>query len=255
VKVIPVQPGWYDPSPLLGYVNPIQEASYRSAPFLELLLRAAGDPNHPYVAILDEMNLSHPEQYLAPVLSAMETHGWLDLHSLGEEASAVPMRVQYPANLAIVGTVNMDETTVGLSDKVLDRAYTLEFWDIDVSGFPGWQSTDLPAALKENVKSVLIELGKVLAPVRLHFGWRTIDDVLRYLTFHTGLSTAPADALDAVIYAKVLPKLRGDTSPRFQQALEGARGVLAAAGLKRCEQKVLSMQEDLKATGSARFWR
>jgi len=79
--------------------------------------------------------------------------------------------------------------------------------------------------------------------------------VLHYLTFQTGLNTAPTDALDAVIYAKVLPKLRGDTSPRFQQALEGARGVLAAAGLKRCEQKVLSMQEDLKATGSARFWR
>lgn len=33
VKVIPVQPGWYDPSPLLGYVNPIQDNSYRSAPF------------------------------------------------------------------------------------------------------------------------------------------------------------------------------------------------------------------------------
>lgn len=43
VRVIPVQPGWYDPSPLLGYVNPIQDASYRSAPFLDLLLHAAAD--------------------------------------------------------------------------------------------------------------------------------------------------------------------------------------------------------------------
>jgi 5-methylcytosine-specific restriction enzyme B len=255
VKVIPVQPGWYDPSPLLGYVSPIQEDSYRSAPFLELLLRATQDPKHPYVVILDEMNLSHPEQYLAPVLSAMETHGWLDLHQLGEEASGVPMRVQYPANLAIVGTVNLDETTHGLSDKVLDRAYTLEFWDIDVAAFPGWSAIELPSSLKDQAKSVLGKLVGALAPVRLHFGWRTIDDVLRYLSFQAGSGASETDALDAVIYAKVLPKLRGDTAPRFLKALEDARGILAEAGLKRCEQKLRAMQEDLKATGSARFWR
>jgi hypothetical protein len=117
VKVIPIQPGWYDPSPLLGYVNPIQESSYRSAPFLELLLRAAADPERPYIAILDEMNLSHPEQYLAPVLSAMETHGWLDLHQLGEETVPVPKRVKYPANLAIIGTLNMVSLSTDLDGQ------------------------------------------------------------------------------------------------------------------------------------------
>lgn len=253
VKVIPVQPGWYDPSPLLGYVNPIQDNSYRSAPFLDLLLRATDDPQHVYVAILDEMNLSHPEQYLAPVLSAMETHGWLELHQLSAEVSAVPQHAQYPSNLAIVGTVNMDETTHGLSDKVLDRAYTLEFWDIDVAAFPGWSTIDLSSSLKDKAKSVLEQLAAALAPVRLHFGWRTIDDVLRFLSFQSGLGET--DALDAVVYAKVLPKLRGDTTPRFQKALDETRSVLATAGLRRCEQKVLAMQEDLKATGSARYWR
>lgn len=255
VRVIPVQPGWYDPSPLLGYENPIQDASYRSAPFLELLLRAAGDPQRPYVAILDEMNLSHPEQYLAPVLSAMETHGWLDLHQLGEDYAGVPARVQYPANLAIIGTVNMDETTHGLSDKVLDRAYTLEFWTIDVAAFPGWSSTELPSALKDQTRSVLEQLVAVLTPVRLHFGWRTIDDVLRYLSFHLGLGMSEVNALDTVIYAKVLPKLRGDTTPRFEKALADTLQVLHDAGLTRCEEKVKSMQQDLQATGSARYWR
>ena len=166
VRVIPVQPGWYDPSALLGYVNPIQDASYRSAPFLDLLLRAAADPQQPHVVILDEMNLSHPEQYLAPILSAMETHGWIDLHSLGDESTSVPMRVRYPSNLALIGTVNMDETTHGLSDKVLDRAYTLEFWDIEVGDFPGWSGVSLPGDLKDTTRTVLGELGAALAPVR-----------------------------------------------------------------------------------------
>lgn len=255
VRIIPVQPGWYDPSPLLGYVNPLQEASYRSAPFLELLLEAAEDPETPYVAILDEMNLSHPEQYLAPVLSAMETRGWIDLHQLGEDITPVPMRVRYPANLAIIGTLNMDETTHGLSDKVLDRAYTLEFWDINVAAFPGWETTALPEDLKQTAKDLLSQLVKALEPVRLHFGWRTIDDVLSYLAFHNASAKVDLHALDQVVYAKVLPKLRGETSQRFQQALDAVHATLVKHGLERCQQKVKSLQEDLVATGSARFWR
>ncbi|RCW69221.1 McrB family protein [Pseudorhodoferax soli] len=255
VRVIPVQPGWYDPSPLLGYVNPIQESSYRSAPFLELLLRAAADPENPYVAVLDEMNLSHPEQYLAPVLSAMETHGWLDLHQLGDDSVPTPPRVKYPANLAIIGTLNMDETTHGLSDKVLDRAFTLEFWNISVQAFPGWNSTALAPELKEKTQAVLVALGDALAPVRLHFGWRTIDDVVSYLAFHAALAPNNEAALDHVIYAKVLPKLRGETSVKFQKALQETHKALADHGLTRCCAKVKSMQEDLSVSGSARFWR
>ncbi|MCV2355391.1 hypothetical protein LNV09_14650 [Paucibacter sp. B2R-40] len=255
VRVIPVQPGWYDPSPLLGYVNPIQESSYRSTPFLDLLLRAVADPDSPYIAILDELNLSHPEQYLAPVLSAMETHGWLDLHQLGEGTTQVPGRIRYPANLAIIGTLNMDETTHGLSDKVLDRAYTLEFWNINVHDFPGWATTKLTQELKDKTQIVLSALGEALSPVRLHFGWRTIDDVLSYLAFHASLSTNDLSALDDVLYAKVLPKLRGETSTKFQKALADTYKTLAENGLNRCAEKILSMNDDLKTTGSCRFWR
>jgi hypothetical protein len=255
MRVIPVQPGWYDPSPLLGYVNPIQETSYRSAPFLDILLQAAADPERPYVVILDEMNLSHPEQYLAPVLSAMETHGWLDLHQLGEDTTSVPQRVKYPANLAIIGTLNMDETTHGLSDKVLDRAYTLEFWNINVDEFPGWSSVSLPDGLRDKTRTVLNGLAQALAPVRLHFGWRTIDDVLSYLVFQAASSPNETSALDNVVYAKVLPKLRGETSQRFQKALQDIYATLAENGLVRCSEKVKSMQADLVATGSARYWR
>lgn len=255
VLVVPVQPGWYDPAPLLGYVNPIQESSYRSAPFLELVLKAAEDPERPYAVILDEMNLSHPEQYLAPVLSAMETREALNLHQFGEGSTPIPGRVPYPANLAIIGTLNMDETTHGLSDKVLDRAFTLEFWNISVQDFPGWKSSTLTPELKDKTQAVLTKLVEALEPVRLHFGWRTIDDVLSYLTFHAALSATQETALDNVIYAKVLPKLRGERSIKFQQALGAAHKVLAEHGLTRCCKKVISLQEDLEATGSARFWR
>ena len=137
---IPVQPGWTDPSFLLGYPNPLKGDSYERTRFLELLLNAIGKPNIPHAAILDEMNLSHPEQYLAPVLSAMETGNELELHGREDDFDGVPRFISYPKNLVLIGTVNMDETTMGLSDKVLDRAFTLEFWDIDVDNWPGWDS-------------------------------------------------------------------------------------------------------------------
>ena len=84
------------------------------------------------------MNLSHPEQYLAPILSAMEREGGeIPLHGGDAGAYGVPQAISYPGNLVIIGTVNMDETTMGVSDKVLDRAFTLEFWDIDVGAWAG----------------------------------------------------------------------------------------------------------------------
>jgi hypothetical protein len=37
-----------------------------------------------------------------------------------------------PPNFAVIGTVNMDETTQAFSRKVLDRAFTIELSDIDL---------------------------------------------------------------------------------------------------------------------------
>lgn len=254
VKVIPVQPGWFDPSPLLGYMHPLHQDTYRSTPFLELLLSAADNPGQPHVAILDEMNLSHPEQYLAPVLSAMETCGVIDLHQAADDLCGIPPGLDYPANLALIGTVNMDETTHGLSDKVLDRAFTLEFWNITVADFPLWNTANLQPEMRDKARQVLQALGEILAPVRLHFGWRTIDDVVRYLSLACELGMAES-ALDDALYAKVLPKLRGEVSQRFEAALQAAHQLMHSQGLQRCRDKLAAMRADLAESGTTRFWR
>lgn len=254
ILVIPVQPSWFDPIPLFGYVNPL-ERGYRTAPFLELLQRASEDPTQPYLAILDEMNLSHPEQYLAPVLSAMETGANIEIHNLSPEMTDIPQRIPYPPNLAIIGTVNMDETTHGLSDKVLDRAYTIEFWAVSVADFPHWGSSNLPTESKEATKRVLRGLSAALSPVRLHFGWRTISDVLSYMEFSTQMNADSVESLDAAVYAKVLPKLRGEESKGFRAALNGVIALLGDEKLSRSKTKVLGLLDDLSETGTARFWR
>ncbi|MGE5110956.1 MAG: hypothetical protein ACM3JB_08885, partial [Acidobacteriaceae bacterium] len=62
-------------------------------------------------------------------------------------------------------------------------------------------------------------------------------------------------ALDGVIYAKVLPKLRGQDAPRLRDALTNCEKVLDQFGLSRSRAKVSELIHDLKTIGSARFWR
>lgn len=257
VLTLPVQPGWYDPGALLGYVNPLQGESYASTAFLKFLLMAVRDRQRPHVVVLDEMNLSHPEQYMAPLLSAMETGGGIDLHSEGDFYDGVPSSLPYPSNLVLIGTVNMDETTHGLSDKVLDRAFVLEFWGVDLANYPRWGTRSLAEDEEAQVRQVLEGLIGALEPARLHFGWRTVDDVLEFLSAMKAQGGALpfADALDAVIASKVAPKLRGDDSPRVRKAMADCRQVLTERGLTGTASRVEDLISDLESTGSARFWR
>lgn len=254
---VAVSPGWTDPSVLLGYVNPLRPGQYVSTEFVRYLVSCAAHPTRIHVAVLDEMNLSHPEQYLAPLLSGMEVDAPIVLHHEGTEIDGIPERLhRYPPNLVVIGTVNMDETTHGLSDKVLDRAVTLEFWDIDLNTYPRWDTREIPQAHEARARRVLSELMDALAPVRLHFGWRVVDDVLEFLR-RAGADGVLDDgeALDAIVYSKIVPKLRGFDSPAFRSAFEQCHVRLKEHGLARSHAKVGELMRDLQETGSARFWR
>ncbi len=255
--VVPVQPAWHDPSSLLGYHNPLHSGSYATTPFLEFLISASENPARPHVAILDEMNLSHPEQYLAPLLSCMETGQPIDLHQEAEVFDGIPDSLPYPSNLVLIGTVNMDETTHGLSDKVLDRAFVMEFWNVDLEHYPRWNRLTLSPDRTAQTRSLLADLMLALAPSRLHFGWRVVDDVLDFLS-HTqqdGDLLPFSDALDSVILSKVLPKLRGEDSPAFRKALDDCAALLPSGTFPHSIAKIEKLRADLRRTGIAHFWR
>jgi 5-methylcytosine-specific restriction protein B len=250
---VPVRPDWRDPTGLLGYFNALHaEPTFQAEPALRLVIRAARDPHRPYFLVLDEMNLARVERYFAPFLSAMETPGIpLELHAHDEIVNDVPSSIPWPRNLRIGGTVNMDETTHPFSDKVLDRAFTLEFWEINLDAFMA-QRPSLPApAVVEALRSVQAHL----RPVRRHVGYRTLGEVLDWVEAARGHDPSATldELLDAALFAKVLPRLRGAESPALTEAIRSLTTV-ANGRWPRCHDKLIAMQQRLTATGVTGFW-
>lgn len=65
-----VPPNWFDETEILWRYNEIEK--YKEWSFIKKLEEAIKDPGNNYVYLLDEMNLSHIEQYFAQYLSSVE---------------------------------------------------------------------------------------------------------------------------------------------------------------------------------------
>lgn len=114
----PVRPEWTDPTGLTG-CHDVLTNQYKVPQFLEAVLVATAHRDSPVFVVLDEMNLARVEYYFSDVLSAMESR----------------QPIQLPPNLYVVGTINVDETTSTVSDKVLDRAVVIDMSAVDLPGF------------------------------------------------------------------------------------------------------------------------
>jgi len=252
---VAVWPDWTDPTGLLGFVNPLASPpTFHETRTLRLLLTASVNPDKPYFLCLDEMNLARVEHYFAPFLSAMEGQdGRLAIHAGRDAVDAIPPSIGWPTNLFIVGTVNMDETTYPFSDKVLDRAFTFEFWDVDLAK---WHESaavrGAPKTVLDEIFAVLEAMSKALRPARRHFGYRTCDEVLGFVSASPG--TDRTAAIDAAILAKVLPKLRGDSGGALPQAIIDAITVSDRYQLPRVGEKLRQMYATLQEMGAVRFW-
>jgi hypothetical protein len=238
MAVVAVGADWTDNRHVVGFLNPLQSQDdvpvYEATEILNLLLHANGHPDLPHVLILDEMNLSHVERYFADFLSAMELKnkkGALKLHSAAlaktREDADVEGRIDFPENLFVIGTVNIDETTYMFSPKVLDRANVIEIhadpteFDHFLKGTNGGSEPEvrdhgvlfleaarviqreavhaavpgLPGDTRGLVADRLLELFRIMKRGRGEFGFRTGREVLAYL--RTAYFLTPANEQDA----------------------------------------------------------
>lgn len=250
---ISVRSDWTDATPLFGHYNFIDQR-YHLTPALNFILSAHEHPEIPFFLILDEMNLAKVEHYFSDFLSCLESRhfddgkltqepihihsdsGWLSTNN--EYFDLIAPTLALPPNLFVTGTVNIDESTYMFSSKVLDRANVIELNDVDIRGY-GSGTTQTEAStfvLKDfpdlanfqlaqrgdfqsipvDAKAFLTDAHGILEKYHLHFGYRVINEISRfvvnvqtYCEVHAGLVD---QAIDRQLVQKILPKFNGSQS-------------------------------------------
>ncbi|SNT21697.1 MULTISPECIES: McrB family protein [unclassified Azospirillum] len=251
--VCPVRPEWTDPTGLTGYYDVLSNR-YVVPPFLEAVLLATAHRDSPVFVVLDEMNLARVEYYFSDVLSCIETGEALQLHSSGvplegSTGTSIPAELTLPPNLYITGTINIDETTSPVSDKVLDRAHVIDMSAVDLAGFLAeLESRDQSlTAARTACESHLLAAHKLMATHGLGFGYRVAEEVVRYHMFSAQHFNAdPAGVTDDLMVQKILVKLRG--AERQRSLLTGLAKALA--GLPRSQAFLNKLINDLDEFGS-----
>ena len=260
-RIIPVGADWTNREPLLGYPNALKPEEYvkPDSGVIELILQANSNPELPHFLILDEMNLSHVERYFADFLSVMESNEEIPLYADGTVDNGVPSKLKVPANLFIIGTVNIDETTNMFSPKVLDRANTIEFRinNSEMEGFLGKaKDLNMKALLAkganmaqsfiilsnnksfttkdlDEINKTLLNFFGELQKTGAEFGYRSASEILRLInqldTLDKVLTTS--EKLDVAIMQKLLPKLHGSRR-KLSPTLETLGGFCLTEDLK-----------------------
>ncbi|CAM9288884.1 unnamed protein product [Ectocarpus sp. 12 AP-2014] len=251
--VCPVRPEWTDPTGLIGYYDVLSDR-YVVPPFLEAVLVANAHPDTPVFVCLDEMNLARVEYYFSDILSSIETGQPLQLHSNsvpleGSSGGEIRAEAPLPTNLYITGTINIDETTNPLSDKVLDRAMLI---DMSVVGMEGYldslsvKESGLASSIMQ-CKEVFLGLERILAAESQGFGYRTVREALLYYKFAIEQLQADSQStLDELLVQKFLVKLRGTEDQR--EMLDSLSILLA--GYPRASNIISEAGKDLDSMGS-----
>ena len=127
-----VQSNWDSPYSLFGYYNSL-EGKFNATSLLKVLYQAQEDAKNSIseyltIVLLDEMNLAHVELYFSELLSKLELlRGSDDVKLEIDIAEKNPYEIKLNKNVIWVGTMNEDETTKSLSDKVIDRSNLINF--------------------------------------------------------------------------------------------------------------------------------
>ncbi len=284
---IAVEPRWDSPQDLLGFYNYI-EKNYRATDLARVLLHidpyeretpqeARNPKDHITLVLLDEMNLARVEYYFSEFLSRLEARPRYEeaVDELKRRDAKIPIDIRglsppislYPAhNVLFAGTMNDDESTQALSDKVLDRGNILQFAaprefpringangverPNEAQSFKSWRTWVRPndrleGAKREEVDSTIGKLAELMESCGRPFGHRLRDAIYAYVVNYP-VSNVRLSLADQIEF-RILPKLRGieihSHRPEFDNLEKLIRedlddGVFADRLSQLCEQQV-----------------
>ncbi len=241
---VPVQPRWDSPQDLMGFYNYI-EGKFRPTD-LARALWALDEVNNPdavedrmMLILLDEMNLARVEYYFSDFLSRLESRPATTAISDRNERKDSELELEIPNmkkpprifpgyNLLFAGTMNEDESTQSLSDKVTDRANVLRFAApkkisatnadgkvedpvaLSRETWRGWiraVSNAKDGLISQNLERMVEIMRAFNRPIGHRLGRAICSYVVNYPEIHD--THRIKDALSDQVEMRLLPKLRG----------------------------------------------
>jgi hypothetical protein len=226
-SIVSVQPSWRDRAELLGYLNEFTKR-FNETDFLASVYEATYREDINYI-VLDEMNLARIEYYFAEFLSIMEmpdTSQWkIDLipnPQPDDPRNLINGKILVPQNIWFIGTANQDDSTFNITDKVYDRAVSIDLntkgsyidapitesikmsYDYLESLFVKAQNTI--SLSQETLKKIELFDEFIRTKFKISFGNRILKQIKLFIPVYIACGGEEYEALDFMIMSKVLRK-------------------------------------------------
>lgn len=240
--VASVQPSWRDRTDIFGYLNEFTK-KFNETDFLAYLYEA-GFTDEIYTVILDEMNLARVEYYFAEMLSILEMHSTKDWKIEVVQSSwptdpkkLIRGKLQIPPNAWYIGTINNDDSTFMVTDKVYDRAMPIDInekgiafepdqvdaIDVNYSYLNGLFDKAMsdyaisPATLKkiDDMDNYTIK------HFRVAFGNRIVKHMRKFVPVYVGCGGDEIEAVDYFMAKKVLRKFEALNLALIRDEIDG----------------------------------
>ncbi|QWB99651.1 hypothetical protein KHQ88_05665 [Mycoplasmatota bacterium] len=226
-SIISVQPSWRDRAEIIGYLNEFTKR-FNETDFLKAIYESIYRQDVNYI-VLDEMNLARIEYYFAEFLSIMEMPNpaeWkIDLvpdTKPTDPLKVINGKITVPENVWFIGTANNDDSTYTITDKVYDRAISLEFENkAEPFNAPDTEPVHIShtylqelfdeAHYKYPVSEELLEKFAILdkfvqSKFKIAFGNRIMKQVHKFVPVFVACGGTEEDGLDYIFAYKVLRK-------------------------------------------------
>ena len=230
----PVQATWRDRSDITGYYSDFT-GQFKETELLKHLYEASYIPETCNLMVLDEMNISRVEYYFADFLSIFEypAEDWVVPLIQVKPGTKLPKyiengMVRIPVNTWFVGTVNIDDSTFTITDKVYDRAIAIDFNELNLPFESSYRFDGHPIKITELItvfneckakpennltpaeRKKFLDLVKFISETfDIQFGNRIMNQIDNFLPVFVGLGGTKNEALDFMVARKVLRKLEG----------------------------------------------
>ena len=225
--IVSVQPSWRDRTELFGYFNEFSK-KFNETDVLRRVYEASytDDIN---VIILDELNIARVEYYFAEMLSIMEMpdpNEWkvelVPSSWSNDPKNLTDGKLLIPQNTWYIGTANHDDSTFSISDKVYDRALTI---NIDNKGIPFDAPDTPPSLISYSSVNALYEQAiedypvdprylqmiedldtYVIKKFRVAFGNRIMKQLKVFVPVYVACGGDPVEGIDHILATKVFRK-------------------------------------------------